>query len=79
MATDARDAEIVHLVIALGSRLGLRVVAEGIETPEQHTALAEIGCDVGQGFGIAHPMGTKALYAWLKAGHGGEKLAGAPM
>ena len=52
-------------IIALGGTLGLRVVAEGIETAAQYEALRELGCDFGQGFYIARPMSFAATREWL--------------
>jgi diguanylate cyclase (GGDEF)-like protein len=65
MADDPLDGEIVRLVIALGARMGVRVVAEGIETEAEHATLAELGCDVVQGFGIGRPVPASGLWAWL--------------
>jgi diguanylate cyclase (GGDEF)-like protein len=50
MADDVRDAAIVRHTIELGRSLGLRVVAEGVESAEAHERLAAMGCDHGQGF-----------------------------
>ena len=50
MAIERESAAIVSALLGLGQGLGLTVVAEGIETPEQETALAEQGCQEGQGF-----------------------------
>ena len=50
MADDVRDAAIVRHSIELGRSLGLRVVAEGVESREAHERLAAMGCDHGQGF-----------------------------
>jgi EAL domain-containing protein (putative c-di-GMP-specific phosphodiesterase class I) len=50
MADDVRDAAIVRHSIELGRNLGLRVVAEGVESCEAHERLAAMGCDHGQGF-----------------------------
>ncbi len=47
---------IVKTVINLGHGLGFDVVGEGVETPEHHGALRELGCDLGQGFYYARPM-----------------------
>jgi diguanylate cyclase (GGDEF)-like protein len=52
-------------VIALGGTLGLRVVAEGIESSTQYESLRALGCDLGQGFFIARPMDAAATSAWL--------------
>ncbi len=50
------DRSIVEAVIALGRGLGIAVVAEGIETPEQLGALRTLGCDIGQGFLFSRPV-----------------------
>lgn len=50
------DRGIVRAVLAIADSLGMSVVAEGIETPEQRAALLELGCRVGQGYLFARPM-----------------------
>ena len=50
------DAAITRSVISLAHNLDLRVVAEGIETPEQAAFLLAHGCDYGQGYGFARPQ-----------------------
>ncbi len=50
MAIDPGDEAIVRAVINLGRSLGIRIVAEGIETPDQERRLIELECDMGQGF-----------------------------
>ncbi len=65
MKLDRADVAIVRSSIELGHRLGLRVVAEGVETPEIQAALREYGCDVGQGYGIARPMDAVAASRWI--------------
>lgn len=56
--TDHNDAAIAHRVIALGNTLGLKVVAEGVETEAQRLALERMGCQCFQGylFGRAVPV-----------------------
>jgi diguanylate cyclase (GGDEF)-like protein/PAS domain S-box-containing protein len=54
-AGDQRDAAIVRTIIALARDLGLRSVAEGIETDADRLRLTSWGCDQGQGFGLARP------------------------
>ncbi|MFI2754250.1 EAL domain-containing protein [Cellulomonas sp. P22] len=45
-----QSRELVRAIVAMGGALGLEVIAEGIETPEQLAVLREVGCDIGQGF-----------------------------
>jgi diguanylate cyclase (GGDEF)-like protein len=66
MAADPLDEEIVRLVVALGRRMGLRVVAEGIETDKEELMLRRLGCDLVQGFGVGRPMGAADLARWLR-------------
>ncbi|WP_137973754.1 bifunctional diguanylate cyclase/phosphodiesterase [Pseudomonas sp. F(2018)] len=58
---DGKDAAIAHAVITLGQSLGLRVLAEGIETEEQATYLREIGCPFGQGYWFGRPQPAERL------------------
>jgi diguanylate cyclase (GGDEF)-like protein/PAS domain S-box-containing protein len=53
--TDASDAVIARTVVALGQNLGLRVIAEGVETAAQRDALADMGCDGFQGYFLGRP------------------------
>ncbi len=66
LADDERDAAIVHATVDLGRRLGMRVVAEGVETVEAWDALAELHCDEAQGFFLGRPMTATALGGWLR-------------
>jgi EAL domain-containing protein (putative c-di-GMP-specific phosphodiesterase class I) len=52
-------------IIALGASLSLDVIAEGIELPEQEQSLQNLGCEIGQGFLFAKPMGVEALVSFL--------------
>jgi EAL domain-containing protein (putative c-di-GMP-specific phosphodiesterase class I) len=52
-----RDREIVAAVTAMSHALGMTVVGEGIETSQQLTTLAELGCDEGQGLLFGRPVG----------------------
>jgi diguanylate cyclase (GGDEF)-like protein len=62
---DDRDAAIVRTVVDLGRRLELRVVAEGVDSPEVWAKLADWVCDEAQGFFLGRPMPARALGAWL--------------
>ena len=70
IATDARDADLCAGVIALAHKLGLKVVAEGVETEEQRRALAERDCDLFQGWLFARPMPPSDTLLYLR-----ERLA----
>lgn len=59
------DRAVMVSTIELAHILGLEVVAEGIETPEQLFSLAQIRCDRGQGYHIARPMEDKDLKAMI--------------
>ncbi len=56
LAEDESAAAIVHSIIDLGTRLGMRIVAEGVETIEQAVFLARSGCDELQGYLLGKPM-----------------------
>ena len=55
---------MIDAVVKLAHALGLKVVAEGVETPHQHKILTELGCDELQGFLFAKPMTARALLLW---------------
>ena len=65
VAQDERDAAIVQSLVDLGRRLGLRVVAEGVETREAWDLLVRWGCDEAQGHLLAPPMPASKLMDWL--------------
>jgi EAL domain-containing protein (putative c-di-GMP-specific phosphodiesterase class I) len=56
MLDDTQDRAIVEGVIGLARTFGCTVVAEGVESPAQARTLLDLGCDIGQGTGIAAPM-----------------------
>ena len=56
---------IVRTTVELGHSLGLKVVAEGIETPDVWAALLRLGCDLGQGYMISRPMPAAEVPGWL--------------
>ncbi len=65
---ESADVAIVKTVIALGRNMGLRVVAEGVETEEQLAVLQALDCNEAQGFLFAHPEPAHVLTAHLASG-----------
>src|SRR5450631_166516 len=66
LESDPEFATVVRSAIDMGHGLGLRVVAEGIETAAAASRLREFGCDVAQGYFYARPMPLDAFEIWLK-------------
>lgn len=65
-ASDEAKAEtIVRMAALLGNSLGMRVIAEGVETDEQLAFVRECGCDEGQGYFFARPMPFDSCTQWL--------------
>jgi diguanylate cyclase (GGDEF)-like protein len=65
MEEDAEFASVVRSAIEMGHSLGLKVVAEGIETTLAAERLRHMGCDIGQGYLYAKPMTCADLDQWL--------------
>ncbi|HVA07423.1 MAG TPA: bifunctional diguanylate cyclase/phosphodiesterase, partial [Acidimicrobiales bacterium] len=74
LVTSSEDLAIVSHVINLGHSLGLKVVAEGVETSEQLDKLCEMGCDQAQGFRWRHPADPEDVSQWL-ASLDGERVS----
>jgi EAL domain-containing protein (putative c-di-GMP-specific phosphodiesterase class I) len=66
MEENENDAVIVRSTIDLGRNLGLRVVAEGVETAKAWNRLASLGCDVAQGYYLSRPAPAEELTEWLR-------------
>ena len=60
---DSDDAAIVSAIVALGQALGLRIVAEGVETDMQQSFLTTLGCDALQGFLLGEPRAAEQFMA----------------
>ena len=65
--TDTQTAVLVKTIIAMGHSLGMEVVAEGVETPEQKAFLAENDCDIIQGYIISTPIDTGHVVDFLQS------------
>jgi diguanylate cyclase (GGDEF)-like protein len=59
------DASIIQSIVTLANSLGVRLIAEGIETADERDFLIRTGCEHGQGFAIARPMSTDDMTKWL--------------
>jgi EAL domain-containing protein (putative c-di-GMP-specific phosphodiesterase class I) len=77
MLDDAQDLAIVQGVIGLARTFGCTVIAEGVETPAQARLLIDMGCDFGQGHGIASPMPAAQVLAWARSFRGPFPIAAA--
>jgi diguanylate cyclase (GGDEF)-like protein/PAS domain S-box-containing protein len=67
LAADSSDMALSGAIIVMAHKLGLKVIAEGVETPEQRDLLAAAGCDYGQGYLFAKPMPAEQFDAFLKS------------
>jgi diguanylate cyclase (GGDEF)-like protein len=65
IALDDKDRQIVKTVIALAHALEMRVVAEGVDSAENLAVVAELGCEMVQGFYIGRPMRGDLVPDWL--------------
>jgi EAL domain-containing protein (putative c-di-GMP-specific phosphodiesterase class I) len=83
------DKAIVAAIISMGKAVGMRVVAEGIETEAQQDILKDLGCDVGQGFFFGRPVPSREVPSLVRGWNGTfyrnanrmkpiEELAGLP-
>ena len=63
--SDANDAMIVRATIDLGRNLGLRVVAEGVETRAAWDQLAAMRCDIAQGYYLSRPIPAQEITRWI--------------
>jgi EAL domain-containing protein (putative c-di-GMP-specific phosphodiesterase class I) len=76
METSPHDLALARGILALGHSLGLRVIAEGIETEGQDALLRGMGCDLGQGFLYARPLAASAVAPLIAAPVEAPQLGG---
>jgi diguanylate cyclase (GGDEF)-like protein len=65
MTLDEHDAVIVRTLVELGRNLGLRTVAEGVESQDAWDLLADMGCDEAQGYLMSRPLPADQFTTWL--------------
>ncbi|GGM08771.1 GGDEF domain-containing protein [Nakamurella endophytica] len=71
--TDQASAAVARGIVAIGEGMGLSVIAEGVETPEQATTLRGYGCGLVQGYHYSRPLPEDALMDYLRAHNGGAQ------
>ncbi len=76
METSPDDAMIVRSTIDLARNLGLRTVAEGVESLRVMNALQALGCDAAQGFHVSRAISADALVEWSRANLGDAAVTG---
>ena len=77
-ARDDSDDTIVRSAVALAHSLGLTVIAEGIERPNQLERLRSLGCEYGQGYLFSLALSAEAMGAWLQSWAPAEIAGPAP-
>jgi diguanylate cyclase (GGDEF)-like protein/PAS domain S-box-containing protein len=77
MLEDRQDLAIVEGVVGLARTFNCGVVAEGVETAAQARLLLDLGCDIGQGHGIAMPMPAEHVADWVRGYRGPFALTAA--
>lgn len=75
--SDPDDAAIVSAIVAMAHSLGLQVVAEGVETPEQLAFLKSLGCNRAQGYYFSKPLPAEEFAQLLRSWNPGLRRAGA--
>jgi EAL domain-containing protein (putative c-di-GMP-specific phosphodiesterase class I) len=66
LETDANDLALSEAIVVMAHKLGIRVVAEGVETEAQRAILKKIDCDFAQGYLFAKPMPADEFEVLLK-------------
>lgn len=75
LATDLNDLALCEAIIVMAHKLGLKVIAEGVETEEQRKLLADAGCDYAQGFLFSRPLPADEFEKLLKGLQPEKKIA----
>jgi EAL domain-containing protein (putative c-di-GMP-specific phosphodiesterase class I) len=70
LGEDDADTALITAAISMGSALGMRIVAEGVEHAAQASLLRELGCTSAQGYLFSRPVSATAIHALLRRGVG---------
>jgi EAL domain-containing protein (putative c-di-GMP-specific phosphodiesterase class I)/GGDEF domain-containing protein len=65
LSIDRKDREIVKAVVDIAHALGMKVVAEGVDSAESLAAVRELGCEMAQGFFLGRPMRAEHVVDWV--------------
>jgi diguanylate cyclase len=65
--SDPGQKRLVAAILSMAEQLGIETLAEGVETPGEHSTLAQLGCAHVQGYGIARPMPFEDTIGWVSA------------
>ena len=74
----ARSSTFAKVIVDLAAALGLQTVAEGIERESQRRVLAELGCEIGQGFHFCRPLEPQGVATLLAGERLGQRLSASP-
>jgi diguanylate cyclase (GGDEF)-like protein/PAS domain S-box-containing protein len=66
LEVDSDDRAIASTILSMGHSLRLKVLAEGVETPEQYAILRDMGCELVQGYHLSRPLPADQFVAFLK-------------
>ncbi len=72
LSAESTDLALCKAIIAMANALGMKVVAEGVETEQQRDLLRQAGCHFGQGYLFARPMSPVAFESWAAMAHTGS-------
>jgi EAL domain-containing protein (putative c-di-GMP-specific phosphodiesterase class I) len=72
MQADSDDLALCEAIIVMAHKLGIKVIAEGIETIEQRDLLTRAGCDYGQGYLFSHPLSVVEFEKFFNGKQGGS-------
>jgi EAL domain-containing protein (putative c-di-GMP-specific phosphodiesterase class I) len=79
MCSSNEDRIIVDSIVELGHKLGLSVVAEGVENLEAWRVLESLRCDLAQGYFLSRPLSPSDLFAWTRTFRAPSSAAAEPL